>query len=385
MIFVSDVGTDSGTGTFENPYNTLAKAEADPLLGSSIHTIHVMRGNRTGLIGNDFDTNSVGVTIWGAGATNPKYPYVANLIPGWPLVTSTLTMNAPNMTVMGLYFKNSSGGAIAIAGGAAGGGLLITKNLIESTGTSGIDGDLTGNLGTPACPAVISENIISVVNAGTGDAYGIRLWSDGVFTGSITRNMINTVRNGSSSAYGMNVLGFAGFNGSITDNTVSNIISSGGTAAGIAAGTLSGTAGGTIAGNTITGVFNSSWWAVGILASGGIVTTSIVGNAMEVGGNSPMGIFAIGTAVGTASTPMVVTGNTGTISVSGAGTHNGPYMMWLNLSDTANSNLHLGFDTGGSGMGDNAFTSATGVWSGNFPAAGGPIRADGGSYVHYVP
>jgi hypothetical protein len=37
-------------------------------------------------------------------------------------------------------------------------------------------------------------------------------------------------------------------------------------------------------------------------------------------------------------------------------------------------------------MGDNDFTSAIGVWGGNFPAAGGPILNNTGtSYIHYAP
>ncbi len=420
VIFVSDAGTDSGTGTFENPYNTLAKAEADGRLGSSIYTIHVMRGNGTGLIGNDFDTHSTGITIWGAGAANLKYPYVDNLVPGWPLVTSTLAMDAQNMTVMGLYFNTSSDAAIRIDSNAAGAGLTIADNRIYSTGPYGIRTNFTtADLGTPASPAVISGNTISLVRA-SGHAFAIcfeitsshdiytsildnvldRVSSEdslvsgmhligrdiaGLISGNTINNLVATT-SGNVWAQGIHIETWNTFTASITDNTMSNITASGGTAfvQGIHIrlnGSDSGTLGGTIEGNTIhTSTGNGTAYGISLGADNdSAVTTSVVGNTLEVTSPYAYGlrVDSIGT-IGAVSTPLIFTGNTGTINGSTRA-----YMAYLNTYNAADCNVSIGTDTSGLGMGDNSFTSVTGHWNGNYLTTGGPIwAAGGGSFIH---
>lgn len=386
IIFVSDTGTASGTGTFENPYNTLAAAEADPLLGSSIYTIHVMRGNGTGLAGNDFNVHSTGVTIWGAGTTNPAYPYITNLAPGWPLITSTLTMNAQDMTVMGLYFNVSNASAITIGSGAAGAGLSITKNRIDSTGAYGIYGYFNNDFGTADDPVVISGNTISInsiinasgINLGnltTGSIYasilnnsidvdtsgsfgsGIMLNANaggsggiGNIVSTISGNTITGVSTPSASASGMYLFGRTSIAVSITGNTISGIVSPN-NAYGIylsSAGPISGP----VTGNTITGI-SSTYRAYGMYAS------------------------TNGT-LGTASSPLVFTGNSGTLSALAA---NETYMAYLQSGIPASSYVNIGTDTSGIGMGDNNFTTTTN-WDGNYLTTGGPIRTNNSSYIH---
>ncbi len=86
IIFVSDANPAAGDGTYENPYNDLALAAADPRLGVSASIVHVMTGTGSGVGGGYFD--DPGVTIWGAGAEYAAYPEPGELragLPGRPL------------------------------------------------------------------------------------------------------------------------------------------------------------------------------------------------------------------------------------------------------------------------------------------------------------
>jgi hypothetical protein len=265
VIFVSDAGTASGTGTFEDPYNTLAAAEADTRLGSSIDLVHVMRGNGTGLAGNDFDTNSAGVTIWGAGATNPAYPYVANLVPGWPLVTSTLTMNAQHMTVMGLYVNNGGGTGIAIGEGATGAGLTITGNKIHVTDPAGINASVNGDIGAAGDPVLITNNTITAVSPGNNTA-GISLLTGDFFTArKIYASIVDNIMPEISSAggtlgtevKGIYLYGSGGVDASILNNRFNRLFSSDSYSSlvnGIYIDTFVGPVTGSISGNTLDDV-----------------------------------------------------------------------------------------------------------------------------------
>jgi hypothetical protein len=464
VIFVADNAAPGGDGSFENPYSTLELAEADGRLGNTVNTIHVMRGAATGLSGYLFDTP--GLVIWGAGATYPKYPYVANLVTGWPLITSTLTMDAPNMILLGLNFELSDTSAIEIGTGAAGAGLSIFSNRIYNEygggNAYGILCDISGRIGAPDSPAVISGNTISVDSSdeaagillrtsppihasifrntisnikGVDVAYGIYMETAvGGITGSISSNTISGVYGGAA-ACGFRSLVVAGdFAGSISDNTISDIggdsaygicasIWVAGITGSISGNTISGINGdvksygilgfsentfvGSISSNTISGInsvsnaygiYAESWSfditgsissntisginsvsnAYGICAeSGRHITGSITNNDIEVSaGDEAYGLYAesFNGSLGTFSSPLVFTGNSGTINGAVAD------MAYLRTIHPDTSNVWIG--GGRPGMGSNHFFT-TGTWSGNYPYSGGPIWADdGGSFIN---
>jgi len=465
IIFVSDTGSDStGDGSFENPYYSLAAAEtAAGSLG--ISTIHVMRGDGTGIAGNDFDTID-GLTVWGAGATYWKYPYVSNLVGGYPVINSTLTMNSPGMTVFGLGFDTNNTSAITVGDAVAYAGFSIFGNRIDSTGRYGIycysDGDIgasdafayvTGNTitvdsasGSPVAGIYLLSNggsvYASILNnridgvSGSNYAYGIYAVADGDFTGSISRNTITGIDAG---FWGDGIMTRADndFNGSIIGNTITGV-SAGYWADGIATGSYSGDFSGSISGNTISNIHGDAWadgifideyggdfigtisgntisnvyntssygaagiwireyassgnlagtifgntfvginslyaFGIGLENNGDTTTTSITGNVIEVTGTTEAyGLYADSAgSLGTASSPLVFTNNSGFINSAAA------YMMYLDADDTSGSNVYIGPGMGG--MGNNRFTT-TGSWNGNYPSLGGPIYTNG-SYVN---
>jgi len=319
VIFVADnAGDYPGTpdGSFEHPFGTLEEAESN--LDGTISIIHVLAGNGVGINGYVFDTP--GLTIWGAGANNPAYPNVVNFLQGYPLITSTLTMNAPDMTVLGLSFDDPGKYAIVIDGGAANSGLAILDNRICSTGTTGIYGSLSGTLGTADSPVVISGNTISIESStnaygiylsSSGNAYirilnnhieglsgqnivGIFVWTQADLIGSISGNTISDI-NASHNAYAIGTTVEGDFSGSISGNTITDIVSANNTAYGIRIfNNYAKSFTGSISDNTIYGLNGgANTYGIYVRFSNGDIAGSISGNAISglTGSNEAFGIY----------------------------------------------------------------------------------------------
>jgi hypothetical protein len=235
IIFVADnAGSYPGTpdGSFEHPYPTFTDAVNDSAgggrLGNTIFTIHVLPGDGSGLSGEDFYID--GLTIWGAGATNPKYPNVANFTPGYPVITNGyLYLDAANTTVLGLEFDTyAPDGAIDFGGNAAGAPFTVTDNIIHNFGY-GIVADIDGDIGAEGSPAIVGRNTIQM-QGGEGwptDSAGIYLNSEsGSVYASIFNNDVSDIvaRNSMGVyAYGIYVGASNDFTGSITGNDIHGI------------------------------------------------------------------------------------------------------------------------------------------------------------------
>jgi len=261
VIFVDASAPAGGDGSYEHPWQTLYDASIDPRLGSSAHIIHVLTGDGYTTNGAEFDVPDV--TIWGAGVNNPHYTNVVNFVQGYPTITSTLAMNAQNMTVFGLYFDSPGDFGIEIGSGAANAGFSIFSNIIDYPNGYGIYYSGEGDLGTAGSPAIIRDNVITHVGmsftggmylGSDGDIYakildneidgvrgngitGIEVWTNGSFSGDIVGNRISDLYSyGDDGAYGIFINSQGGIAGSISNNVISDIYS-GIVAAGIYAST----------------------------------------------------------------------------------------------------------------------------------------------------
>jgi hypothetical protein len=256
IIFVSDSNPSAGDGTYENPYNDLALAAADPRLGVSANIVHVLAGDGSGVGGGYFDDPNI--TIWGAGAEYAAYPNLVNFVQGYPVVLSTLTMDAPNPTVLGLQFNLGYGSAygIELGANASDAGLSIYLNIINNAGNYAICYDAPGGLGTAGSPAIIRDNVIDGIgNAGgcagiylesdNGSIYarilnntiddvwaayyaaGIYVGAEGNLTADILGNNITDIEsdNSGSRAYGMDLHAFGDIAGAISGNYIGDIAS----------------------------------------------------------------------------------------------------------------------------------------------------------------
>ncbi len=217
-IFVDASAPGGGDGSFEHPYNTLALAADDPDLGVTASIVHVLTGSGLGTGGAYF--YKPGVTIWGAGVNDPVYPNVVNFVQGYPNVDGSLTMDAQNMTVLGLHINHPGGFGIYIDDDAADAGLSIFSNIIDYPIGYGIYYDNSGGLGTAGSPAIIRDNIISDVIPGY--TAGISLYSDG---GDVYAQILNNQIDGveGDGAAGIEVYADGDFAGAISGNTISNI------------------------------------------------------------------------------------------------------------------------------------------------------------------
>jgi hypothetical protein len=208
------------------------------------------------------------------------------------------------------------------------------------------------------------------------------------FVGSISNNTIADVSAyyaGAAEADGIFIsLGNSIFSGSISGNTVSGILAEDADytwATGITGIVYDKIFGGTISDNTLTGISSADGDAAGIYldASSSTTTVSITGNRMETAaGEDAYGLYAeaFTNGLGTPSVPMIFVGNGGTVNAPAA------YMAYLNTDNPSASSVAIG--PGHGGMGNNDFTTVTGVWSGNYLHDGGPIWAEGYPTFNYI-
>jgi hypothetical protein len=417
VIFVSDGAASGGDGSYENPYNTLAAALADSrIVDGSVTTIHVLADTAGGVAGTTL--GSAGLTIWGAGTENPDYPGISNFVSGNSTITSTLTMNAINQTIMGLYFNTSSDYAIEIGSGAGGAGLTITGNTINSTGSRGIHAQFNGIIGASASPVVISDNVITL-NSSVSYPLGIYLYSTsstGNIYASILNNHVNIdntmdysvasgiylrAGNGGSlvttisgneiesdnsgtwcQSYGAYLYGGNSTSASISGNTISSVES-----ASLSAGIDfegPGPVTGSVTGNHIIGISSSEEsYGIRMYPISGATTISITNNEIGIASTSTSYSAAAlyartsgsgsGT-LGTSASPLYFTGNYGSIDAPHA------LMMYLNADDPGSSDVRIG--TGSGNMGSNSFTT-TGYWYGNYPSSDPyAIYISSGSFVN---
>jgi len=165
------------------------------------------------------------------------------------------------------------------------------------------------------------------------------------------------------------------FTGVISGNTISEIISPGYNATGIFVWSSSGLAG-AITGNTLTGISAANTACgiyLGISSGGGDITTSVTDNVIKAtGSSSAFGLYTTTNGIlGTISSPMLFTGNTGSIDAPMA------YLAYLYTTDPGASSVFIGHNRS-----VNNFTT-TGAWGGNYPYVGGKIWAtDNGSFIN---
>jgi len=198
----------------------------------------------------------------------------------------------------------------------------------------------------------IYGNTISGIAAGDGWADGICIYNngEGSFLGSISGNTITGVtdENTYNNVIGICVEDFASYAGTIADNTLTGISSPG----------------------YVVGIYLGDWY----YTSYGSITTSITGNTLGLSaGLTAYGIDVetYGSTLGTLSSPMVITSNSGTIDAPAA------YMLYLSAFNPYASSVFIGHNNS-----VNPFTT-TGAWAGNYPYSGGPIWAsDNGSFIN---
>ncbi len=303
-------------------------------------------------------------------------------------VTGSITGNTVSDVSASDAYRTEASGIDAYADGDFTGS--ITGNRVsgihagpaEEAYASGIsaeadNGDFTGS---------ITGNAVSDVSASDAydaEAYGIYIYADGDFTGSISKNTVSGIyadSNGEAYAYGIYGYANGDFPGSISKNTITGVSADGadwGSANGIEADT-DGMFGGSISGNKISGV--DGWDnAAGIrLSANDDITGSITNNLLEVTAEYDAYGLIAGTSgsLGTASSPLIFTGNSGTVNALAA------YMAYLYTGTPSTSSVYIGH--GHDDMGDNHF-STTGAWAGNYPGSGGRIWAEwypGFNYIH---
>jgi hypothetical protein len=375
VVFVSESATvGAGDGTFENPYSTILEAMADARIsGGTAHTIHIINDSATDTVpGGTVDVGSL--MVWGSGVYHPRYPNILNFVSGYPLITSTVYLDAANVGVMGLSFELTGTRAVEIREDAAGSGFIVSNNLIDLTGTTpnnyGIVCNINGDIGAPGNPAVVSRNIIEVDAPGL-NSYGIRLASSGgdIYT-TISGNTISGT--GGNYAYGIFASAGGDFAGSILGNTISGVSGS----FTIGFWYQGGDFAGSISGNTIIGDSGNFGFGLFTFPSGDF-TGNITDNILQISGTRAYAAFITASRVGTDLDPLVFTGNSGTIDAATA------YLLYLNPVSPADSRVEMG--TGLPGTGDNSFDAPLG-WDGNYPAAGSPVHnSDYPAYDYITP
>jgi len=401
VVFVSEGGeTDPlADGTFEHPYGTIGEAMADPRIGVTAFTIHVINDNGgdgvvyTGVGGT---VNIPGMLLWGCGAPHPLYGAVCGMSSGYPDMSDGFTIDGNNIEVFGLRFTGSAG--LGINGGT---GISVHHNEFIGPGIgSGRGIESTGTTNS----LTVSDNLFQDWH------YGIYLaGGDGM---TISRNDITNCYMGIRTYGGSNISVFGntinvavegiyvrrsdGFDliASVTGNTITadgtgiasdangiNLMTSGG-----------GDLFGNISGNSLyISDDDNGGSAMGIrcTASGGIAYPTIRNNYMElsaydstaVTGGSCLGIMVFGeNGVGGpgAGDALRVTGNTVTIEA-----YNGFNGMHISSGNTSGSYLYA--SGAGYGIRNNTITGRAyesgSTWgmnlsSGSSGGVGGDMNVD---------
>jgi hypothetical protein len=261
---------------------------------------------------------------------------------GYPLINSTLYLRGSDMTVLGLSLETTDNAAINLDGYASGSGLSIFNNLIDNEGSYGIWFENSGDIGTAASPVSIWGNTISVDGGSIATGIHLESYTADVYA-RVRNNLIAGIWSDDSSS-GIRIdAGGGSFYGDISGNTITGIWAEDAEAFGIY-GYAESRFIGAISGNTIGGVSASGpndAYAYGIYryANGGLLGGSIINNSMEVSaGDEAYGLYALNSSgsLGTASSPLIFTGNSGTINGSSV------YVAYLTVSNPAASNVWIG-------------------------------------------
>jgi hypothetical protein len=377
VIFVSETGVDApGNGTYENPYRTLTYALADArITGGTYDTIHVMDAPGTDTIPGA-TIALAGLTIWGSGAANPAYPTISNFTAGaHPTISSTITVNSPNVTLMGLDINVTSGSAAFFNNCL---GAAIRDNLMTGVGNNEILYCRFNSPGSGTSPLVIDHNTISNTASAGGGYAAVEISSGGTnndIFATITNNTIVQTNGGYS--FGISVDSNAGIGSAanpliISGNDITTI-ATGNRAWSIYLGSgYTGSAGTTFARITSNHIVNG-----------------LIGSPTSVDPNAIVWIGAkYGNAgyVGTLANPVVITDNWGSISGNPNG---GRYLLYV-VTDHPGAGNAVNWGGIGTGTGQNNFTAST-YWGGSgtvdwggYTDDGNPRGAPVGGY-HYEP
>jgi len=205
VVYVSDTGSDeTGNGTFSNPYRTIQMGVDNLGSATTIHVMHRIDGTNEfagmGVLGHP------GLTIWGSGVTNPKYPTIDNFSPtDAPMILNDAFYigACPRATVAGFWFLGTgaadlggvSGGApapwgmTAIVIDGSSNGVVIRDNNFTLTGDGGNAHRLSGifvahgGINPGETPILIVDNVFSIRNTydsasllAPSEAYGIAMY-----------------------------------------------------------------------------------------------------------------------------------------------------------------------------------------------------------------
>ena len=287
-------------------------------------TIHVINDDLgDGVAGGGDITGSgiTGLTIWGSGAAHPVYATPSNMTPGYPEISSAIGVDDDAMEILGLHF-NTGGAGLVASGGA---GMSIHHNLFSVYGID-IDGFTDASIHNNTFDGTCAGGVL--IRTGSGlDIYGNEFLGDhGVFAndpGGVASDVHITGNTFDVSTYAMWFVYPTGIEGLDIRNNEIAVDPSGGNSIFLqflAPGSYIGTAGSPviISGNRITG-------PSGIFVSGNSdVFAEITDNALSIGGSGGVGITGINIAStdgncgfdGTTVTPVLVKGNTITIDAT---------------------------------------------------------------------
>jgi len=329
IIFVSEGGeVDTlADGSFEHPYGSITDAMADPRIGVTAFTIHVINDNGgDGVAGGGDITGSgvAGFMIWGSGAAHPVYAAPTNMTSGYPEISSTIGVDDDAMEILGLHF-NTGGAGLVASGGT---GMSIHHNLFSIYGID-IDGFADASIHDNTFDGTTTGGVL--IRKGSGlDIYGNRfLGGYGVFAndpGGAASDVHITGNTFDVSNYAMWFNYATGIEGLVIRNNDIAVDPSGGNSIFLqflAPGSHIGTAGSPVIinGNRITG-------SSGIgLYSAGDMFAEITDNTVSIGGSGGSGITGINVTStdgncgfdGTTITPVLVKRNIITINAVNGG------------------------------------------------------------------
>lgn len=426
VVFVSESAPAGGNGSLNRPYDAISDVNADGRVGTSIYTVCVLNDDpgAGAAAGGTINNAKNDILVWGSGVPHPRYPNIINITSGYPTIGTNLIFNGAGVTIMGL--EVGAGLNLRLNGsGSTARNMIVGNNLTVdalSLGTHIYDSTIGNNLAFGGANGLISGVDVGnslTLSGADGIITGVTVGNSATLSGD--RSLMSDSRVGGTTA-------LSGADGTISDSelfgalniTGSNALVSGNTltvAGDHAIRLLADGNGVSILNNIITltnaaaarGIDNSGGVGLdlgnplsyAIIQGNTISVTTTAGNAFGIDfgrtATLPDAVYAIISdnimsvsaaaagygvrivtgvnGIGTAAAPTYFTGNSGTIS----GTSR--YLVRLNPATPLTSYFDMG--TGISGFGSNGFT-ANGPWSGDYPAAGGPVREDSGDngYIH---